>query len=76
MLRFTLKAARVNCGLSQKEVAHTIGISVRTLRRYETEGTVSLEKAKKLSELYRIPLSKIFLGSGIAYRKMLYAAHE
>lgn len=49
MLRFTLKAARVNCGLSQKEVAHTIGISVRTLRRYETDGTVSLEKAKKLS---------------------------
>lgn len=33
--KVTLKAARVNCGLTQKEAAKKLGLSVDTLSKYE-----------------------------------------
>ena len=37
--KITLKAARVNAGLTQKEAAKKIGISYQTLSDYEKDGS-------------------------------------
>ena len=38
--KVTLKAARVNCGLTQKEAAKILGVSVDTLSKYERGGSL------------------------------------
>lgn len=59
--KITLKAARVNAGLTQQEAAEKLGISYQTLSRYEGEsGNVRQEMLKKMSELYKIPIEFIF----------------
>ena len=59
--KITLKAARVNAGLTQQEAAKKLGISYQTLSRYEGEsGNVRQEMLKKMSELYKIPIEFIF----------------
>lgn len=59
--KITLKAARVNAGLTQQEAAEKLGISYQTLSRYEGEsGNVRQEMLKKMSELYEIPIEFIF----------------
>nr|DAT97885.1 MAG TPA: Helix-turn-helix XRE-family like protein [Caudoviricetes sp.] len=46
--KITLKAARVNAGLTQKEAAKKIGISYQTLSEYEKdESKVKLAMIKK-----------------------------
>jgi predicted transcriptional regulator len=45
--------------LSRKEVSAFVGISDRTLYRYEKEpGTTPLHIAKRLSSLYKVPLDQ------------------
>lgn len=39
MLKITLKAARINVGLSQKEVAKILGVSNKTIHSWESGGT-------------------------------------
>lgn len=39
MLKITLKAARINVGLSQKEVAKILGISNKTIHSWESGDT-------------------------------------
>lgn len=56
MPKISIKAARVNAGLTQEEAARQLGINPNTLARYEKESDkLTLELLKKLSELYRIP---------------------
>lgn len=56
MPKISIKAARVNAGLTQKEAARRLGINPDTLARYEKKsGKLSLEMLRKLAELYRIP---------------------
>lgn len=56
MPKISIKAARVNAGLTQKEAARLLRISPNTLASYEKEsGKLSLEMLRKLAELYRIP---------------------
>ena len=56
MPKISIKAARVNAGLTQEEAARQLGITPNTLARYEKESDkLTLELLKKLSELYRIP---------------------
>ena len=55
MIKITLRAARVNAGLSQKEAAKELGISNRTLCKWESY--LSFPPANKISEicdLYRV----------------------
>lgn len=56
----TLKAARVNAGLTQKEAANKLGVSVYSLINYE-KGTSSpsVNVLKKIEELYGIPYHRI-----------------
>lgn len=62
MLKISLKAARVNKGMSQVEAAKAMGVSKSTLISWElgkTSPTVS--KLTALCDLYEIPLKNIAL---------------
>lgn len=53
METLTLRAARVNVGLSVKEVAKAIGVTEDTMYRYEAgKSSPKIETAKELARLY------------------------
>ena len=57
MLKITLKAARTNAGLSQKEAAKVIGVSNKTLHNWENG--ISSPDAKYIDaicDLYKVSL--------------------
>ena len=54
--KISIKAARVNAGLTQEKAARKLGINPDTLARYEKDsGKLSLEMLEKLADLYKIP---------------------
>lgn len=56
MPKITIRAARVNAGLTQEEAARRLGINADTLARYEKDSSkLTLEMLKKLAELYKFP---------------------
>lgn len=60
MIQISLAAARINAGLTQREVAKTLEVSQNTVgnwEKYLTEPTV--RQARQLSELYNIPWDMI-----------------
>lgn len=62
MPKITLKAARVNAGLTQKEAAKRIGISYQTLSEYEKDASrIKLATLKKICSVYGLPSEYIFL---------------
>ena len=61
-LQISLAAARVNAGLTQKEAAKALHITVQTLVNWENnKSEPKISQARKLSELYQVPLNNIFL---------------
>lgn len=68
MKRFTLKAARVNAGLTQADVVAKTGINKGTLVNYEKYRTIpNIEVAKTLAALYGLSVNDIiFLPSDCA----------
>ncbi len=59
-MAITLKAARVNAGLTQKEAAKRLGISRNTLANYEMYKTKpDIEMGKKIASLYNLPVDGI-----------------
>lgn len=65
--RISLKAARVNAGLSQKKAAEMLGISKATLQNYEAGSTVpNILMSKKIEEVYHFPADYIFFGASYA----------
>jgi DNA-binding XRE family transcriptional regulator len=62
-IQISLAAARKNAGLSQKDVANALNINQTTLvkwEKHETEPKVS--QARRLADMYKIPLANIFFG--------------
>lgn len=58
--KISLKAARVNADLTQREAAKALGIDVSTLQNYETGKTVpDWEMVKKIESLYSFPADYI-----------------
>jgi len=56
----SLKAARVNAGLTQEEAANALGINKSTLISYEAYRTLpNIELARRMSELYALPSENI-----------------
>lgn len=56
----TLKAARVNKGLTQKKAAEMLGISEYTLMNYEKgKSYPGVHVLKKIESLYEVPYHKI-----------------
>ncbi len=61
--RISLKAARVNADLSQKEAAKLLGVSTSTLQNYEAGSTMpDILMSRKIEEVYRFPVDFIFFG--------------
>lgn len=55
--RITLKAARVNCGMTVKEASKSLGVSERTLLHWENIDSGRLPtvaKINKICELYNV----------------------
>jgi DNA-binding XRE family transcriptional regulator len=76
-MAITLKAARVNVGLSQKEAADRLKISRGTLASYEMYRTKpNIERAKQIAALYGTTVDNIiFLTKDCALSKMLERAN-
>lgn len=56
----TLKAARVNAGLTQKKAAEMLGISEYTLINYEKgKSSPDVYVLKKIENLYGVPYHRI-----------------
>lgn len=61
--KISLKAARINASLSQREAAAALNINRSTLRNYETGDSVpDWDMVQKISNLYEFPSDFIFFG--------------
>jgi len=59
----TAKAARVNAGYDQKEVAIKLGITKQTLSSYERGETIpDVLMGKEMAKLYGVPIDNIKFG--------------
>lgn len=59
-LRVTIKAARINAGLEQKEAAKRIGVTVQTLLNWEKGRTApTIDLAIKMCEVYGVNLDDL-----------------
>lgn len=57
----SLRAARVNAGLTQKEAAKALNIGKNTIANYEKCITKpNIDTAKKMAELYGVSIDDIF----------------
>ncbi|SHH85923.1 helix-turn-helix domain-containing protein [Desulfosporosinus lacus] len=64
--RITLRAARVNRGLTLKNVAALTGKSAKTIGRYEIDSSnIYLNLTLQLANLYRVPLDMLYIGPEI-----------
>ena len=60
MIKISLASARVNAGLSQKEAAIKIGVSNKTLSKWENGKCFpDALQIKKICELYGVPYDNI-----------------
>ncbi|GHN43047.1 helix-turn-helix domain-containing protein [Lactobacillus delbrueckii] len=63
MPKITIKAARVNAGLTQRQAAKKLGIAYQTLSNYESGASVPrVDMIEKMAKTYRIDKRYIFLG--------------
>lgn len=59
-MNITLRAARVNAGLDQADVARELGVNIATVSSWETGKTKpSLDNLEKLCQLYNWPKEHI-----------------
>jgi transcriptional regulator with XRE-family HTH domain len=59
----TLRAARVNCGLTLKDVSSKVGKSEATIAKYENDSTsIPRDLMEALCALYGAPKEIIFFG--------------
>lgn len=58
--QISLKAARVNAGMTQKDVASLLGISNQTVIKWEkTPGVVPGERMAQLASIYGLSVDRI-----------------
>lgn len=61
MGKLTLKAARVNAGLTQKQAAQKIGISPTTLHNYESGKSVpNIATLQRIEDAYGVEYKDLF----------------
>lgn len=60
--QITLKSARVNAEMTQKEAAKNLGVTVQTIVNWEKGlQEPKLSQARMIATLYNVPLDYIFL---------------
>jgi len=57
-----LRQARIRTGLSQDDVSHIAGLSIRTIRRCEAGGTTNLITLEKLCKAYTVSINDMIGG--------------
>ena len=63
----TLKSLRVRCRLTQEEVANRLGISRRTLSKWEQDSSdMPIKYMQQFADIYNYPMNYIFFGNSIA----------
>ena len=63
VIQISMKAARVNAGLTILNAAHIIGIGKDTLLKWEKKpGLVNPIYQKRISDAYNFPIDYIFFG--------------
>lgn len=61
--QITLRAARVNAGLTIMEACEKLGISHSTLIKWERHpGDITANQQRKIQEVYKFPIDYIFFG--------------
>ncbi|WYC74483.1 helix-turn-helix transcriptional regulator [Lactococcus garvieae] len=66
----SLKAARINSGLTQTEAAELAGIHPQTLSKYEKDSSeIRNSLVKDLAKIYCIPADYIFLGKNLDLKR-------
>lgn len=61
-MAWSIKAARVNAGLTQKEAAKALGVSETTVIKWEKGASVPLaDKFLEMCHLYKVSPDEIFL---------------
>lgn len=61
-IQISLAAARVNAGMTQADVAKTLGVGKQTIVSWEKgKSEPKITQSRELSRLYNIPLDCIFL---------------
>lgn len=62
-MQITLKAARVNKGLTQREAAKYLKVNFQTISKYEIDSSkIPMNLLKDMCSLYKIPMNYIILG--------------
>lgn len=62
MFQVSLRAARINAGMKQKDAAKGIGVGVTTIINWENGKTAPRsDQLQELCELYKIPIDCVFL---------------
>ena len=60
MPKISLKAARVNAGLTQEQAAEVIGVSVKTIQNWENNTTSpTIEQARLIADAYEFSYENI-----------------
>jgi putative transcriptional regulator len=64
MNKLTLRAARINAGLSVKEVAEAVDVSEDTIYRFETgKSSPKIGAAIKMAQMYGVSVDVLDFGS-------------
>lgn len=67
MPKISLKAARVNANLTQKQAAERLQVCLSTLQNYEAGRTVpDWEVVRRIEQVYGIPVDNIFFEANYA----------
>lgn len=62
LMQISIKAARVNAGLTQKDAAERLGVTPLSLNRWENGKVIpNFAIVRKMAELYEIPLDNLYL---------------
>ena len=63
-MRISLKAARVNAGLTQDELAKLVGVTRQTVMAWEDNpAAMKIKDAEKVCKTLDVPFDQIFFGS-------------
>ena len=76
-MKLTLKAARINAGLTAQNVADITNVHVQTLLKYEKDSSkIPINLLNELSEVYQMPMDNIFLGKEYDLIRIIKAKRE
>lgn len=66
-MAITLKAARINAGLTQQALAELVGVSVSTIKSWESGKTYPKQpQIESLCKLFGLKYDQIFFGKRLA----------